>query len=296
MRFARQLPPLDTLVSFEAVARLGSYTAAAEELCVTQSAVSKQMRMLERHLDLTLFLRHARGVELNAVGLQLLHTVQPTLHSLAGTIDKLRQEQHANRVSVVATHAVAHHWLFTKLTEFNQSHPDIRVSIHSINEISAEIVADYDFGILYGTGQWSGLDASPLFPERIYPVCHSDYDVIQPESVTLLSSYPLIQLDSRAWNCLSWSDWFNHFDIQYRPPADSISFNQVTLAYNAALKGLGIALGWEFMVAKDVEKGLLKPVGSFVYETGKFDYLVHQSHRPLSDAALLFKRWLVSTL
>ncbi|MBY4677206.1 LysR substrate-binding domain-containing protein [Marinobacterium arenosum] len=295
MRLARRLPPLDTLISFEAVARHGSFTAAANELCLTQSAVSKQVRALEENLQLTLFHRHARGIELNDAGQQLLADVQPLLYSLARTVERLKQAHDANTVTIAATHAVSHHWLFPRLTAFSRAHPEIHVSIHSSNEITEAGIGDYDFGILYGEGQWPSLEAAPLFAERIYPVCRIDYPVSEPDSLESLQDCQLIQLDSRAWNCLDWREWFGHFGIDYQPPADAITFNQVTLVYNAALEGLGIALGWDFMAADAIERGQLKPVGNFVYETGKHDYLVNLRHKRLSKSAQLFRDWMLNT-
>lgn len=295
MRLARRLPPLDTLISFEAVARHGSFTAAANELCLTQSAVSKQVRALEESLQLTLFHRHARGIELNEVGQQLLAEVQPLLYGLLRTVERLKQAQDANTVTVVATHAVSHHWLFPRLTAFNRAHPEIRVSIHSSNEISEAGIGDYDFGILYGDGHWPSLEAVPLFAERIYPVCRTDYPVAELASPEALLNCQLIQLDSSAWNCLDWHEWFSHFDIEYQPPADALTFNQVTLVYNAAREGMGIALGWDFMVMGPIERGELKLVGHFVYETGRHDYLVHLRHKRLSKAAQVFRDWMLAS-
>lgn len=295
MHLARQLPPLDTLISFEAVARHGSFTSAANELCLTQSAVSKQVRALEDSLQLTLFHRHARGIELNEAGQQLLADVQPLLYSLLRTVERLKQAHDTNTVTVVATHAVSHHWLFPRLTAFNRVHPEIRVSIHSSNEINEAGIGDYDFGVLYGEGHWSSLEASPLFAERIYPVCRTDYPVGEPESPQALLRCQLIQLDSRAWNCLDWSEWFGHFGIEYRSPAEALTFNQVTLVFNAALEGMGVALGWDFMVADAIERGQLKQLGRFVYETGRHDYLVHLRHKRLSKAAQTFRDWMLSS-
>jgi LysR family transcriptional regulator, glycine cleavage system transcriptional activator len=296
MRLARRLPPLDTLISFEAVARHGSFTAAASELCLTQSAVSKQVRALEESLHLTLFHRHARGIELNEAGQQLLIDVQPLLYSLVRTVERLQQAQDANTVAVAATHAVSHHWLFPRLTAFNRAHPEIRVSIHSSNEITEADIGDYDFGILYGQGQWPSLELAPLFAEYIYPVCHVDYPVVEPGLPEALLSCQLIQLDSRAWNCLDWREWFGHFGINYQPPADALTFNQVTLVFNAALEGMGIALGWDFMVAGPIERGELKRAGRFSYETGRHDYLVHLRHKRLSKAAQIFRDWMLDSL
>jgi len=296
MKKLKRLPPIHSISAFESVARNGSFTAAAEELHLGQSAVSKQIKTLEEHTKTPLFRRHARGVELTAAGMELLKAVQPALLQLSTGIEEVRQHHDANTVTIIATHAVAHYWLFPRVIAFNRVHPEITVSIRSDNSINAAKVTEHDFGILYGEGSWPFLEATPLFKESVYPVCHPELAVEEPRHPEDLTLAPLIGLDSTEWDCIGWKEWFYSFGVEYQPAPNSLTFNQITLAYEAARQGLGVALGWHFMVEDDVRSGALKRVGSFSYICGKQDYLAHKAHSPLKHSARVFMEWLLASL
>ncbi|SNC66011.1 DNA-binding transcriptional regulator, LysR family [Marinobacter sp. es.048] len=296
MNKLKRLPPIHAISAFESVARLGSFTAAAGELNLGQSAISKQIKTLEEQTKAPLFMRHARGVELTNAGKELLNSVQPALHQLSTGIEQVRQRHDAHTVTVIATHAVAHYWLFPRVIAFNRIHPEITVSIRSDNAIDASKVAEFDFGILYGEGDWPLLDTQPLFTEFVYPVCHPELNLREPRQPEDLVHMPLIELDSTEWDCIGWHDWFRSFGVEYQPAENSLNFNQVTLAYEAARRGLGVALGWHFMVKEDLRSNTLKRVGSFVFESGKKDYLVHNTHLPLKASANEFREWLLTSV
>jgi len=296
LRLLNLLPPLETLVCFEAVARCGSFTRAAHELAITQSAVSKQIKALEEALHCALFGRHARGIQLTTAGASFLEEIEPLLYKLQRAVLKAQYDQDTQAVSIACTQAVAHFWLFPRVVRFNQEYPEVTVSIVSTNAINERSCSETDFGILYGDGDWPTLNSAPLFPEIVYPICSASLEVPAPVYPADLRSLPLIQLDSRQWDCIDWQDWFDHFSVEYHIPRNAITFNQVTLAFDAALSGLGVSLGWEFMVRQGLEIGTLKRVGEFVYETGRFDHLVHAKYCPLTESARIFHDWLLSTV
>jgi LysR family glycine cleavage system transcriptional activator len=284
---------MEILVCFEAVARCGSFTRAAQELSLTQSAVSKQMALLEESLKASLFDRVGRGIRLSTEGRALQAELQPLLHRLDDVVQRLRNEHALQAVTVRCTQAVAHSWLFPQLVFFNQEHPGINVNVIAGNLINEESCGDGSFGILYGDGHWNSLDATPLFPEVVFAVCRPDMPLPPVERVEQLRDLPLIQLDSREWNCMDWAEWFRQLGVSYTAPSQAITFNQVTLVYNAALQGLGVGLGWDYMVRDALDRGQLKVVGDFACRTGRSDYLVHARHRSLTPAARLFRDWLL---
>lgn len=126
-RYLKHLPPLDSLITFEAVARNGSFTRAASELCVTQSAVSKQIRALEDNLKLALFERQARGIALTLAGASLFTEVSSVLERLQHSVNRIKVAHAPNAVTVLCTHAVAQFWLFPRLLAFNTAHPRSRL-------------------------------------------------------------------------------------------------------------------------------------------------------------------------
>lgn len=291
-RNSKSLPPVGPLVFFEAVARIGSFTLAAEELFLTQSAVSKQIKKLEDNLGFALFERKHRGLLLTEPGRELYEGVQPALKSFRETVQRVRKWYDQNAISIVCTHAVAHYYLFPKLAHFQLRFPDITVNVVATNQLSPSLCMKYDFGILYGNGEWSGLSGIKLFDEVIFPICSADYPTDKVESIEDLLKLPLIQLDTEGWNCMNWNDWTARFGKDFKPSGKVITYNQVTLALNAAEQGLGVALGWEFMARKMIEKGLVRQIPDFELQTGLSDYLVHANKAKLSSACLIFKEWL----
>lgn len=293
-RFSRHLPALDTLIAFEAVVRTGSFTRAASELYLTQSAVSKQIKLLEEQLGAVLFERRARGIALTSAGESLNSIVEPMLESLLANVLRLKAGHSSRNVSVICTHAVAQYWLFPRLLRFNEQHPELTVNIHASNEISESDIANYDFGILYGHGHWSSLKAEKLFDETIYPIASVKRALPTVNSLEALQTLPLIQLDASAWNCLDWQDWFSHQGLRYRAPAEAVTFNQVNLVFEAVVQGMGVGLGWEFMARERIEQGSIRQVSAFVVHTGQADYLVHDKQAPRSPAAQVFADWLLA--
>lgn len=284
------------MLAFEAVARLGSFSAAGNELYLSQSAVSKQVRTLEEYTRTPVFTRHSRGIELTAAGITLLQEIQPALAQLSAGIDRVRQRHDAHTVTVIATHAVAQYWLFPKVIAFKRAHPGITIRIQSDNAITPAVINKYDFGVLFGNGQWPGLEVSPLFQEYVYPVCRVDMPLPELNHPRDLKQLPLIEMDSSDWDCIDWRAWFAHFNEDYEPHPDALTFNQMSLTYGAALEGFGVCLGWDFLVSKAVNEGTLKRVGDFVYDVGKMDYLVHHAREPLKPAAQTFQHWLLESV
>lgn len=290
------LPPLHSLTYFEAVGRLMSFTKAADELCVTQSAVSKQVRNLEQALGFALFERSKSGLRLTPAGEELLASSQPLLLALKQSMTRIRQSHAGNTISVICTQAVAHYWLIPRIELFNQLMPGVTVNILSTNEITAAKCAEYDFGILYGDGDWPGLEAHKLFDELVYPICSSDFaapEIVEPAQLLDLR---LIQLDPDQWRWMNWADWFSHFGCAYSRPSNMLIYNQVTLTLNACARGLGVALGWHFMLQEMLDSGQIRKLGPFSYRTGRADFLVHARGKQLNSAAMTFKKVVLDNL
>jgi LysR family transcriptional regulator, glycine cleavage system transcriptional activator len=295
-RLLNTLPTIESLICFEAVARCGSFTLASKELSLSQSAVSKQVKALEEVLQCGLLERHARGISLSAAGFSFINEIEPMLYKLHRAVLSAKEDLDSQAVTIACTQAVAHFWLFPRIVQFNLSYPTISINVVSDNTVSERKCLDSDLGILYGDGDWPSLEQSLLFQEVVYPISRPDLDLPTPVDVKDFTKFPLIQLDSSQWNCLDWRDWFEHFDVHYEVPRNALTFNQVTLSFNAAHQGLGVALGWEFMARPAIDSGTLQRVGDFTYGTGRCDFLVHAKHRPLPEQAATFKSWLLQSL
>ncbi|MFP2769650.1 LysR substrate-binding domain-containing protein [Oceanisphaera sp. KMM 10153] len=291
----KQLPPLLTLTFFEAAARHGSFTRAADELCVTQSAVSKQIKLLEEYLGIEVFYRERRQVMLTDDGQKLFIDVKMVLWQLADSCNLIRSHVYSKNITIVSTVAMANYWLFPRIARFNMEYPDININIYATDDINEEHCRKSDLGILYGYDKWqTNLTGHYLFRERIYPICAYDMSLTEINTPEDLLNNRIVHFDPLKWRWMNWGDWFSYFGIHYHVPSNSLIFNQVPLAVNAALKGMGITLGWEFMLKEMLENRFIKIAGDFYVETGRADYLVYSTTKPLSASAGIFRDWLLN--
>ena len=295
----RDLPSLTALAAFEAAARHLSFKQAADELNVTAPAVSRQIRALEADLQVMLFVRAHRQVELTIEGRVLYDSVSSAFRSM-GEAARVVGNSGIWQVRVGSTNAVASYWLIPRLGDFWRQHPDVNFN-HVISDQTISLAAtQVDLAIRFGRGDWPGLDSRFLFPDRIYPVCSPDFreslgvDPDNKVSLEILAGTPLLDVgDVREEGWLGWTDWFQGMGSTLTPRNPRI-FNSYVVAVQAAMDGLGIALGWDSLVRDDVAEGRLVVVSDYVLEVEGGFYLVTQSDKPLSSGATLFVDWLMA--
>lgn len=297
----QKLPPLSSLVTFESAARLLSFTLAGEELHVTQTAVSRQIRTLEESLGVALFHRGHRQVRLTDAGKQLLQSVSIGLEHIAGTVSELRQNQQEKYLTVSATIAFASLWLSPKLLAFKQLYPHLEVRIlatdRDVNLQSDGV--DLAFGCGDPRGQ-VGVHSTYLFPDEVFPVCSQTYldnqsEIKQPED---LLQHKLLHLDDEHWRNLSWkatdwSSWLKSQGVTGAVPFGGIRMNNYPLLLQTATIGQGILLGWKHLVADMLEQGLLVRPLEQTLDTGRGYYLIESTQRPLPEEARVFRDWII---
>src|SRR3989454_5682728 len=164
----RRLPPLNALKAFEAAARHGSFTRAAEELCVTQGAVSHQVKALEAELGVKLFNRERQGLLITGAGKEYLAVVRDALDRIAVGTDRLMQRQSAGVLTVSTSPDFAAKWLVHRLARFSEAHPGIDLRISATMHHVDFAREDVDVAVRHGDGQWPGLDATRLCSERLF--------------------------------------------------------------------------------------------------------------------------------
>lgn len=287
---------LNYLYYFYVVAKNGSFSRAAEQLFLTQGAISKQINTLEEILKVKLLNRESRGVTLTPSGQLFLEKITPFIESLPSTIQQVQNHSETNVVSIICTEAVAHYWLSPLVYRFNHDYPEISIHITSNNHLNADMINSFDFGILFGDGDWRNLDSTLLFHEVVCPICHSDYPIDDIIDINDLMKHRLIQLDPEQWPWLNWKDWMKTQGQIYQPQKEMLMYNQATLALAACTNRQGIALGWEFMVKDLVQNGMLKKIEHFETKTGKSDFLVKAKNRAISSSAQVFYDWLVAEI
>ena len=249
-----RLPPLNALKAFEAAARHESFTRAAEELCVTQGAVSHQVKALEAELAIKLFNRERQRLIITEAGRDYLAVVRDALDRIAVGTERLLQRQNAGVLTVSTSPDFAAKWLVHRLGHFAEAHAgiDLRVSatMHHV-DFARE---DVDMAVRHGDGNWSGLDAVQLSSEQLFAICSpkllTGRRLAKPADIL---KFPLIHLDSRA----DWTKWLRVVGIGDDNVRHGPVLNRASMVIDAAINGQGIALARTTLAAFDLINGRL---------------------------------------
>jgi len=250
------LPPLMALTAFEAAGRLQSFTRAAQQLNVTQAAVSRQIRLLEEHIGKKLFIRAHRSVELTPEGRNYLHTVATALSHVGAATRELRSASGDPSVTIAADQSIAHLWLMPRLAAFRRDWPGLNISLVVSDEEKACLAPQFDVAIIHGEGDWPGHESALLFAEEVFPVCSLDYRQDWPD-IGALQHETLLDLDDDHWNWMNWRQWLNAQGIGAAKAPRRLTINNYPLLIDAARRGLGVALGWRGLVDADLSAGRL---------------------------------------
>lgn len=292
---ARRIPPLNPLRVFAVVARTENLTAAAQELHVTQSAVSRQVGVLEGYLGVELFRRERHGVALTRAGRGYAEQVLPAFDRIAEATERLALDagQGALRVHTYTTFAAK--WLIPRLGEFRRLHPDTEVRI-------SNAVPDVDFdrdpvdvAIQFGDGQWPRVQADLLFHDWIEPVCSPAYlaqhapDPARPQA--LLRQRLLVSHYRRD----DWRDWLAASGLAGQAQeAEQMTFSSSVLTWQAAADGLGVAIGQNVLLTHDFDAArLVRPFARPV-RRDKAYYLLRPRLQRESRRVGAFRDWLLA--
>jgi len=254
----RRLPPLNALKAFEAAARHESFTRAAEELFVTQGAVSHQVKALELELGIKLFNRERQRLVITDAGREYLTILRDAFDRIAVGTERLLQRQSSGVLTVSTSPDFAAKWLVSRLGRFAEEHSsiDLRVSatLHHV-DFARE---DVDLAVRHGDGNWAGLDVARLSTEALFPVCSPKLlsgrnRLTKPADVL---KFPLIHVDDRK----DWTKWLDAAGVGGAELSHGPVLNRVSMAIDAAIDGQGIVLARTTLAATDLINGrLLRP-------------------------------------
>lgn len=271
--------PLANLRAFEAAARLLSFTLAAEELNLSQSAVSQQIKQLEERLGFSLFTRLTRRLELNEAGRRLYETVRRSLLEIDRTVDELRGGATVGTVTVSVGSAFAANRLVPKLGEFAARCPGIDLGIRPSDVlIDLHAEPDVDIAVRFGQGGGRGIVARRLGDEGVFAVCSPSLldDVRPPKTPADLFRFPLLHSEPSVREKGAAGDWKNWLAALGVRASDGVGdgprFPRSDLLVQAAIHGQGMALVWDTMVANELRDGLLVKVFGGRYETSNSYY------------------------
>ena len=268
----RPLPPLPTVRTFEAVARNLSFTKAAGELSLTQSAVSHQIRALEDHLGAPLFQRRHRGIELTADGRGFLEGARAGLDSILLASERIRNQRRVGVLTVAAPAAFAIWWLVPRLGRFAALHPDIEVRIATIDGREPDLWRDgIDLAVVKRPARLAARNPAemPLLREIVFPVCSPSLlnGASAPRNLADLAQFPLIECDAAEAEDIEfgWSTWLDRFGMNGILRSRRLRFSHFGVALSAAVDGLGVALGRSPMVDAELAAGrLVRPIAKRV--------------------------------
>lgn len=250
----RHVPSLQAMQALVEVADSGSFTQAAQKLCLTQSAVSRKIQQLESHFGVPMFVRSSRSIRLTPEGEQVLGSARKILEQLQMLEDRLSGQKRAFRIRMHVSLAVR--WLLPKLSDFYRRHPDISLSIETVATEIVEPASDSDAYILYLPEPSSDPDCLTLFEETLVPVCAPGLaSATQPlTSVEDLVRFPLLH---RSADKQAWIDWLAANGNKSLEDYRHIPFNLDELALDAAARGLGVAVTDLTLAAESIERGVL---------------------------------------
>jgi DNA-binding transcriptional LysR family regulator len=289
-----KLPPLNALRHFEAVARHGSFAAAATGLHVTHWAVGKQIRLLEDWFGLPLFERRSRGVVLTDEGTALLNDVSSAFERLGTAAARLRHHPFTRRVSgivrvnVLASFALC--WLLPRLADFEARYPDIEVRVSTTSRKLRYIGDAFDIGVRSGPEQGAGVVSRTLMPDLRLPAC----------SPALLRQHPIRSVaDLRGQTLLhsattrtAWAHWLREAGAPDLRAARHVEFDHVNLQLAAAVEGLGVALASLPLIERDIAAGrLVCPIVAPTWRAADYA-LVINADRAGDDAVNAFEQWI----
>lgn len=289
----RLLPTTGALAAFEAVARLGSFTAAAQELALTQGAISRQIKLLEDQFGKRLIDRDSRNVHLSPEGEIYAETVRAALGQLREAALGLMSNRHGGVLNLAILPTFGTRWLMPLIPEFVEQNPDITINF-------ATRIGRFDFArerldaaIHVGQPDWPGATSTLLMREEVAPVAAPEFlsanGVAEPRD---LGRLPLLHMASRPGG---WAEWFEHQGLA-APTGPGMQFEQFSTAAQACIAGLGVALLPLFLITGELQRGQLVPAPGRAMQSRSAYYLVVPNEKRLYPPVAGFRNWLLTKL
>jgi DNA-binding transcriptional LysR family regulator len=292
--YRRLIPSLTALVEFEAVARLSSFTLAANELGVTQAAVSRQVRFLEESLNVRLFHRLHRAIKLTSEGEALYSVVADSMRRIAGVFDRLSDGSAQQELVLATTAAFSHFRVLPNLPQLKRLEPQLALRL-TTSMFTADLRHnEVDLAVRFGNGKWRDGTSSLLFDEEVFPVCSPEWLARNGllQSIDDLTMTQLIDSDSTSEGWMDWETWFQAVGV--RPPRlhYSLRCSLYTDAIQAAQHGHGVALGWRRLLGDLLESRQLVRVTDASVKVSDSYFVVVPHGRTITPTTSTVIDWL----
>ncbi|WP_395342882.1 transcriptional regulator GcvA [Ningiella sp. W23] len=290
----KRLPPLNALKAFESAGRHLSFTKAADELFVTQAAVSHQIKSLESFLSMKLFHRKNRSLLLTEEGQTYFQELRDIFVQIQEATDRLLASNEKGAITVATPPSFASQWLVPKIYQFSAQHPDIDVRIKAIDLDDGFLDDSIDIAVYYGKGYWSGLHSIKLLAEYLTPMC---------SPLLLKSAKPLQSLNDLKHHTLlhdntrgAWKNWLNKFDVKGVNVNQGPIFSHTMLVLQAAAIGQGIALSDTVLAKPDIDSGRLICPFAETIESKRSHYLVCKESQAEISKIKIFSDWMLAQI
>ncbi|WP_296185002.1 LysR family transcriptional regulator [Pseudomonas sp. UBA1879] len=288
----RKIPSTAALVSFEAAARHQSFTKAADELSLTQSAICRQIGSLEEFLNVELFRRSRRGVKLTEAGLSYSRRVATQLDAVERDTLSVMGHQGANVIELAVVPTFGTQWLLPRLKDFQQKNPDVTINLTNRTRPFLFADTDFDGAIYFGDADWSGTESHRLMSENPMPVCSPTLLGNKPQlSAHELSGMPLLQQTTRPY---AWRQWFGSMDMNVARDMTGARYELFSMLAQAAMHDMGVALIPPFLIQRELEEKRLVVANTHALASLKAYYLMIPERKVESASLKAFRDWLVN--
>jgi len=296
MSETHQHPSLNSVVVFESAGRHGSFTRAAEELGISQPAVSHAVRLLETELGLVLFDRRHKGVHPTQAGRYLLEQCSGGLAQIREALREVRLRDAEHQVTLVVSTATATWWLLPRIARFKQMHPRIELRCITTDrdlDLSRERI---DLAITLGSGRFDHYQHWHFVDEEVFAVCsprllQAHGPMAGPSDLTRM---PLLHLEERYKARIDWAGWLRRFGVVMKNNQTMFRFNDYSIVLQAAIEGQGVAQGWRHIVEPLIQQNLLIRALPQSVTTDEPFYIIAPKDRPLRSDVEYLKNWLIS--
>ncbi len=287
----RKIPSTAALIAFESAARHQSFTRAAEELSLTQSAICRQIASLEEFLNVELFRRSRRGVKLTEAGLSYARRVATQLDAVERDTLAVMGQQGAMSIELAVVPTFGTQWLLPRLKDFQRLHPEVTVNLTNRTRPFLFSDTEFDAAVYFGDGDWSGTASHLLMRENPMPVCSPALLAGQSGlSAERIASLPLLQQTTRPY---AWRQWFGSLGLNVPRDMSGPRYELFSMLAQAAMHEMGVALIPPFLIQRELREGRLMLALNHAYSSDKAYYLMIPERKVESAALQSFRDWLV---
>ena len=292
MRKYNNIPPLRALKAFESSARHLSFTKAAEELFVTQAAISHQIKSLEDKTGVKLFKRYNRSLKLTMDGQVYLLSIMESLEQLEKSSRQLSNRNSKGMLKISLLPSFATKWMAKRIWKFQDKFPEIEVSISAFEWLVDFKNEDIDIAIRYGRGNWQDVYSELLFEERVFPICSRSVfrSLDKNPNPSILFDHSLVHDD---FSSEDWDMWFNKAGIQFTHPIKGTRFSHTVMMLESIENGKGFALGRTPLVIDDLQRKLLYAPFDVSIPSEYAYYFVCPKGTENTPKVIEFKKWII---